>query len=185
MLTGNKTSDSIKTALMAVLIAVCAWISVPVDIPFTMQTFGVFLTLRLIGGKHGTLSILIYILLGLIGAPVFAGFSAGAGILLGPTGGYIVGFLFCGLTYLFFESRIRSRLAGNIVLFAGLCICYIFGTLWFVRVMSTRGSAYSFPQALLICVVPYIIPDLCKLALSQFIADRIVKLSLPSKDKQV
>ena len=143
MLTGNKTSDTIKAALMAVLIAVCAWISVPVEIPFTMQTFGVFLTLRLLRGKYGTVSILVYILLGLIGAPVFSGFSSGAGVLLGPTGGYIIGFLFCGMIYAAFESRIENRVTENIALAAGLLVCYLFGTLWFIRVMALRGCVLT------------------------------------------
>lgn len=184
MLTGNETSDTIKAALMAVLIAVCAWISVPVEIPFTMQTFGVFLALRLLRGKYGTVSILVYILLGLIGAPVFSGFSSGAGVLLGPTGGYIIGFLFCGMIYAAFEPRIVNRLTENAVLAAGLIICYLFGTLWFIRVMALRGNIYSLLQASLICVIPYIIPDLCKLALSQFAAERIIKLSSSSAKNQ-
>lgn len=173
MLTESKTSNNIKTALMAVLIAACAWISIPTEIPFTMQTFGVFLTLRLMKGKYGTLSVLIYILLGAIGAPVFAGFSSGIGILLGPTGGYIIGFLFSGIAYMIFERFIHSSIIENIVLLFGLMICYAFGTIWFVYVMSSRGSSYSFGQALMLCVVPYLIPDLCKLALSQLVANRV------------
>lgn len=177
MITNSKTTNSIRTALMAVLIAVCAWISIPVEIPFTMQTFGVFLTLRLLRGKHGTMSILIYILLGLIGAPVFAGFSSGAAILLGPTGGYIIGFLFCGIIFTAAEQHFHSRSAENAVLALGLAVCYAFGTIWFMHVMSLRGNSYSFLQALMLCVVPYLIPDLCKLVLSQLIADRVIKLS--------
>ena len=173
MLTENRTSNTIRTALMAVLIAVCAWISIPVEIPFTMQTFGVFLALRLLKGRHGTLSILIYILLGAIGAPVFAGFSSGIGILLGPTGGYIVGFLISGIVYMVFERFTDSRVTENLILLLGLILCYIFGTVWFVHIMSSRGNSYSFLQSLMICVVPYVIPDLCKLALSQLLADRI------------
>ena len=173
MLTESKTSNNIKTALMAVLIAACAWISIPTEIPFTMQTFGVFLTLRLMKGKYGTLSVLIYILLGAIGAPVFAGFSSGIGILLGPTGGYIIGFLFSGIAYMILEQYMHSKITENIVLLFGLIICYAFGTTWFVYVMSSRGSSYSFGQALMLCVLPYLIPDLCKLALSQLVADRV------------
>ncbi len=177
MITNSRTANSIRTALMAVLIAICAWISIPVEIPFTMQTFGVFLTLRLLRGRYGTMSILIYILLGLIGAPVFAGFSSGAAILLGPTGGYIIGFLFCGIIFMAAEHHMHGKLAENTVLVLGLAVCYAFGTLWFVHVMSMRGNSYSFIQALLLCVIPYLIPDFCKLVLSQFVAERVLKLS--------
>ena len=88
-----KTIDLAYMALGAVIIAVCSWISIPTVVPFTLQTFAVFSVLGLLGGKRGTISVLIYILLGAVGVPVFAGFSGGFGVILGPTGGYIVGFL--------------------------------------------------------------------------------------------
>ena len=84
--------DLVMVALFAALIAVCAWVTVPGSVPFTLQTMGVFLAVGLLGGKRGTLAVLIYILLGCVGLPVFAGFSGGIGVILGSTGGYIVGF---------------------------------------------------------------------------------------------
>ena len=87
-----KTIDLAYMALGAVIIAVCSWISIPTVVPFTLQTFAVFSVLGLLGGKRGTISVLIYILLGAVGVPVFAGFSGGFGVILGPTGGYIIGF---------------------------------------------------------------------------------------------
>lgn len=86
-------------AIFAVIIAVCSWISVPMVVPFTLQTFGVFCAVGLLGGKRGTLSVLIYVLLGAVGVPVFAGFSSGIGTLFGVTGGYIMGFIFTALIY--------------------------------------------------------------------------------------
>jgi len=184
MVTNNKTVNNVRTALMAVLIAVCAWISIPIEIPFTLQTFGVFLTLKLMGGKYGTVSILVYILLGLAGVPVFANFTAGAGILLGPTGGYIIGFLFTGLIYLVLQRWTTNPYSEDGVLLAGLAICYLFGTVWFVHVMGQRGNAFSFIQALTVCVVPYLVPDLCKLALSHFLAIRIKSAILGTDNAQ-
>ena len=70
-------------------------------------------------------------------------------------------------------SHMRSASAENIILFLGLAICYAFGTAWFVFVMSSRGNSYSFIQALMICVVPYIVPDICKLILSHLVAVRV------------
>ncbi|MEI3229118.1 MAG: biotin transporter BioY [Lachnospiraceae bacterium] len=95
-ITRNKTRDMVYIAIFAVLIAICSWISIPTTVPFTLQTFAVFLAVGVLGGKRGTLSILIYLLLGAIGVPVFAGFTGGIGIVLGTTGGYIIGFLFSG-----------------------------------------------------------------------------------------
>ncbi len=184
MITDNKTVNNVRTALMAVLIAVCAWISIPTEIPFTLQTFGVFLTLRLLKGKHGSLSVLIYILLGLIGAPVFANFSSGAGILLGPTGGYIIGFLFTGLIYWALERFIKNDYTESLVLAAGLAVCYLFGTIWFSHVMSAKGNDFTFIQSLMICVVPYLIPDLLKLALSQILAKQIVSIIVRADHKE-
>ena len=93
----NKAKLSVRDmayiAVFAVIMAVCSWISVPYVVPFTLQTFAVFLAVGVLGGKRGTLAVLIYILLGCVGLPVFAGFSGGIGVVLGSTGGYIVGFL--------------------------------------------------------------------------------------------
>ena len=86
-------------ALGAVFIAICSWISIPAAVPFTMQTFAAFFVLSALGGKRGTITILTYIFLGAVGVPVFAQFTSGIGILLGNTGGYIVGFIFIGLNY--------------------------------------------------------------------------------------
>ena len=93
------TRDMAYIALMAVLLAVCSWISVPAPVPFTLQTFGVFCALGLLGGRRGSTAVLLYILLGAVGLPVFSGFQGGLGKLLGPTGGYILGFLLSALLY--------------------------------------------------------------------------------------
>lgn len=83
--THTKALDLAYIALMAALIALCAWISVPLGpVPFTMQTFGIFAALGLLGGRRGTLAFLIYLLLGIVGLPVFSGFSAGAGYCSAP-----------------------------------------------------------------------------------------------------
>ena len=79
----GKTYDMVYIAVFAVVMAICSWISIPATVPFTLQTFGVFLAVGVLGGKRGTLSILVYILLGAVGVPVFAGFSGGIGSLFG------------------------------------------------------------------------------------------------------
>lgn len=155
----------VRCALFAALLAVCAWLSVPIgDIAFTMQTFGVFLALGVLGEKWGSISILIYLALGAVGMPVFAGFRGGLGVLLGVTGGYIWGFLATGLVYWGLE-KLNKPLAMGL----GLAACYVCGCLWF----SVYAGGAGFVGAVVKCVVPYLIPDLCKLVLAERLARRL------------
>ena len=166
-----------QIAMMAVVICLCAWLTVPFTVPFTMQTFGVFAALLLLGGGDGTAAIGLYLLLGLVGLPGFYGFRGGPGHLLGPTGGYLVGFLFTGLAHILLGKRIaRCKTAARVaLLFAEHLLCYLVGTLWFVAVMGSRGTPYGFFAACGLCVLPYVLPDLVKIALADFISRRVGK----------
>ncbi|MEG1458198.1 MAG: biotin transporter BioY [Acetivibrio sp.] len=161
-------------ALFSVLIAVCSWISIPFTVPFTLQTFAVFCTLGLLGGKYGSLSILVYILLGAVGVPVFSGFSGGLGYLLGSTGGYILGFIFSALIYWLITSLLGNKSWVMILsMIVGLIICYGVGTLWFMFVYAKQNGAISILTALGWCVFPFIIPDLVKIALAFLMTKRL------------
>ena len=162
-----RTVDMAYIAMFAVEMAVCAWISIPAAVPFTLQTLGVFLAVGMLGGKRGTLAVLIYLLLGAVGMPVFAGFNGGLGYMLGSTGGYIVGFLLSALTMWGFEAALGRKtwvLAVSMVL--GLAVCYAFGTAWFMVVYAKNTGAIGLMTALGWCVIPYIVPDLVKIALA-------------------
>lgn len=164
--------DIASISMMTAIIAVCSWITIPTSaVSFTMQTFGVFAALRLLGGKKGTISVLLYIFIGAIGVPVFAGFSSGPQAIVGPTGGYIIGFLFICALYWVCEKKITNRFIAYAVLTAGLFLCYTFGTVQFIHVTSVN----SVKAALLMCVVPFIIPDLIKLVLADLIGVRVKK----------
>ncbi len=160
--------------LAVAVITVCAWISLPVGpIPFTLQTLAVALAGGLLGWKRGTAAVAVYILMGLVGVPVFAGFKSGAVALFGPTGGYIFGFLFAALLPALFKllpvQKFWARTAlfylGNLL---GLAVCYFFGTVWFVLMYDCTVG-----YALTLCVTPYILPDLVKLAVAAFLAVRL------------
>ncbi len=169
-----KTIDMVYVAMFAVLMAICSWISIPMTIPFTLQTFGVFLAVGVLGGKRGSLSILIFILLGAIGLPVFAGFSGGVGVLLGSTGGYIIGFIFSALLMWLIEFLFgRKLLVLGISMVLGLIVCYAFGTAWFMVVYSRASGAIGLVTALGWCVFPYIIPDIVKIALALLLTKRL------------
>ena len=127
--THTKALDLAYIALMAALIALCAWISVPLGpVPFTMQTFGIFAALGLLGGRRGTLAFLIYLLLGIVGLPVFSGFSAGAGVLFGATGGYLLGYLAAALLFWGLTAKLGQTLpvmASAMVLGLVLCLRHL------------------------------------------------------------
>lgn len=171
-----RTADLAFIAVGAALIAICSWITIPLpSVSFTMQTFAVFLILLLLGGKRGTASILVYLLLGAVGVPVFAGFTGGFGVLLGSNGGYLVGFLFMGLLYLLAEHALGQRTVVQIAsLVVGLVVLYAFGTVWFLTVYTRTNGAVGIGTVLWWCVIPFVLPDLAKLALAFGIARRVV-----------
>lgn len=173
---GNKlgTRDYAMIAVCSAVMAVCSWISIPAAVPFTLQTFGVFLTVGLLGGKRGTIAILVYLLLGAIGLPVFSGFAGGLGYMLGATGGYIAGFLFSALLMWGIEAlagRGMWVLTGSMV--AGLIVCYAFGTIWFMTVYTRDTGEIGLMTALGWCVIPYIIPDILKIVLASLLCRRL------------
>lgn len=157
-----------RCALFAAMMALCAWIGIPLGhTVFTMQTFGVLLALGVLGGKRGTISILCYLLLGAAGLPVFSGFRGGMGAILGPTGGYLWGFLATGLVYWATEKWSRP-----LAMIAGLAVCYLCGTVWY---MTYTGGALA--AVLLQTVVPYLIPDAVKLILALRLTKKLKKYS--------
>lgn len=173
----EKTRNMVYIALFAVLMAVCAWISVPAAVPFTMQTFAVFLAVGVLGGRRGTLAVVVYILMGAVGMPVFSHFQGGLGVLFQITGGYILGFLFTALIMWGMESLARQRIWIRIFsMLLGLLACYAFGTAWFMVLYARANQAIGLGAALLWCVVPYVIPDLIKLSLALLLSRRLSKL---------
>lgn len=172
----KKAHDMVYIAIMAAIMAVTSWISIPATVPFTLQTMGVFTAVGLLGGKRGTLAVLVYILLGAIGVPVFAGFTGGIGIILGTTGGYIVGFLFSALVMWGMENLFgRSTAALAVSMVAGLLVCYAIGTVWFMAVYARNAGAIGLGTVLSWCVIPFVIPDLIKITLSLLLTNRLKK----------
>ena len=166
-------------AMMTCLIIMCSWLTIPSAVPFTMQTFAVFCSLLLLGGKAGLTSVVLYVIMGIAGMPVFAGFQGGIGHVIGPTGGYIIGLIGAALFFWLLEPLFKKHEKMRIIALAsGLLICYLFGTLWFQIVYGIKGSAYSFGTVISICVLPYIIPDLIKLTLALFVLKKVRKVMM-------
>lgn len=169
-----RTLDLTYIALFAVLISVCAWISIPMVVPFTLQTFGVFAALGTLGGRRGTYAVSVYLLLGAVGFPVFNGFQGGIGILFGTTGGYILGFLIAAWLYWWITAHFGSALPVEILSMGlGLIVCYAFGTAWFMVLYAHTSGTVGLVTALGWCVFPFIIPDLAKLTLAMLLSRRL------------
>jgi biotin transport system substrate-specific component len=167
-------------ALSVALIAVCSWIAVPTTIPFTLQTFAVFAILGLLGGRLGTAAIVSYLVMGLVGLPVFSGFSSGPAALFGTTGGYLIGFLFMGLSYWLLTYLFGNQLPlVGLFLLVGLLLLYGFGSAWFLWVYLGSGKAASFLAVLGWCVFPFVLPDLLKLALALMVVRRLRPIVSP------
>ena len=158
------TRNMTRCALFAAMMALCAWIGIPLGhTVFTMQTFGVLLALGMLGGKRGTVSVLCYLLLGAAGLPVFSGFCGGIGAILGPTGGYLWGFLATGLVFWLIEKWSRP-----VAMAAGIAACYACGTVWY---MTYTGGALA--AVLAQTVLPYLLPDAVKLILALRLTRRL------------
>ncbi len=171
------TKDMVFIPMMSVIIAICSWLSIGGAVPFTLQTFAVFVTVMILGGKKGTASILLYLFLGGIGLPVFAGFKGGFAALIGPTGGYLIGFLCIGIIFILAEKIFSGKLWVRIsALVLGNIICYAFGTAWFSFVFVGESGKMGFLAALSLCVVPYLIPDAIKLILAVLVGERVRKI---------
>ena len=166
-----KTKELVYASLCAVIIAICSWISIPTAVPFTLQTFGIYLAIAVLGGKLGTISLLIY--LGL-------GFKSGLVALMGSTGGYIIGFLATAIIMWGFEKFFgKNKVSFIISAIIGLIACYALGTVWFMKVFSAANGPIGLAATLGMCVVPFIIPDLIKLVAAYLIGSKIYRLISP------
>lgn len=168
-----KARNMALCGLFTAVLAICAWISMPMgDTVITLQTFGIFLTLGLLGGKQGTVTVLVYLLLGAIGAPVFSGLRGGLGALLGTTGGYIFGFMSTSILYWIMTSIKDTPRIRLIAMVLGLLLCYICGSWWYLTRYLTAAQT-TLGLVLLKCVVPYLIPDAIKLTLAWILTGKL------------
>ncbi|MCR4689467.1 MAG: biotin transporter BioY [Saccharofermentans sp.] len=178
----SATYNMVLIAISAALITICSWITIPLGpVPFTLQTMGILAVLMTIGGKRGCIAILVYLLLGFVGAPVFAGFKGGPASLLGPTGGFLVGFILAGLIYWLCEKLLFEKLMTtpakkiafgivNSLIFE--VVLYIVGVIWFIVVYGQKTGPIGLGAVLGMCVIPFIIPDIVKLIAAVIIGER-------------
>ena len=168
-----KTFDIFTTALFSTLTAIGAYISIPLpfsNVPLTLQTMFTYLAGAILGGYLGALSQLIYLLIGIGGLPVFAGGGASLSVLIGPSGGYLIGFVIAA----FVIGELKKIKRG----FVWLVSCMIVGTLIIYSlgvVQLMNWAKISLNQAIVIGVLPFIFGDLIKILLATYITQRVEK----------
>lgn len=164
--------DMTVTAAMAAVLCVAAPFTIPTGlIPVTLASFTVYLAAAILGAKKGIISVALYILIGAVGLPVFSGFKSGLGVLAGPTGGYLIGYLFCAAAVGLAVDRWGKRFwVFPAAMIAGTVLLYAFGTAWFM-VQSGNGLLY----ALGVCVVPFLIGDAVKIVAASGAAFQVRK----------
>ena len=159
-------------AAFTALCAVCAQIQIPLPmVPINLALFAVHLAGALLGAKFGTAAIAAYVLLGALGAPVFAGFAGGMQIIAGKTGGYIIGYILCAAIVGLLSRRLGFtflKLCLSMVI--GVAVCYVFGTAWFMVI-----SGLNLATSLSYCVLPFLPGDAVKILLAAFLALRLRK----------
>ena len=167
----SKTYEITITALMTAVTCILAPMSIPIGpVPISFTNLAIYLSLYLLGWKKGTISYLIYLLIGLVGLPVFSGFTGGPAKLAGPTGGYIIGFIVMTVIAGLFIDNCRKPWIQLIGMIVGTIVCYLFGTIWFCVV-----AGYTFQSALAVCVIPFIPADLVKMIIAMLIGPMIKK----------
>ena len=147
---------------MTAVTCVLAPMSIPIGpVPISFTNLAIYLSLYLLGWKMGTISYLMYLLIGAIGVPVFSGFSGGLGKLLGPTGGYIIGFIPMAIISGLVIEKYNNRIFQFVAMVLGTAVCYVLGTAWFCVIMDVGVAA-----ALGMCVIPFIPGDIAKIILA-------------------
>ena len=174
--TKKKSFTTFQMALIAVMAAITCILgplSIPIPVspvPISLTNLAIYLTVCLLGWKFGTISYLIYLLIGIAGLPVFSSFSSGFAKLLGPTGGYLIGFIPMAIIAGIVIDKFTNRGIQILGMIVGTAICYAFGTAWFCF-----QSGYTVGAALAVCVIPFIPADLCKMVIAMIIGPMVRK----------
>lgn len=165
---GVTPTELTKTALMTALLCVLSPLTIYLPVSPVGLTFGtlvLYLTGFLLGPRLGAAAVLLYLAIGLFGIPVFSGFTAGAAVLLGPTGGYLSGYVLCTVLVGYFTKKAEKKTLPCFVagMICGTLVVYLFGTGWFFLVYA-KGT--TFAEALLQCVVPFLPLDVVKIVIA-------------------
>lgn len=167
-----RTKQMVLIALMTAVTCVLGPLSIPLPfspVPISLTNFAIFLAIFVLGMKSGTISFIIYLLLGAIGVPVFSSFRGGLQVLAGPTGGYLIGFIFLALIMGFALEHFDRKLVPTIIgMIIGMAVCYAFGTVWLAKLLSL-----SFKEGLMMGVIPYLPGDATKIIIAAIVGPKL------------
>ena len=167
-----KTKQMVLIALMTAVTCVLGPLSIPLPfspVPISLTNFAIFLAIFVLGMKNGTISFIIYLLLGAVGVPVFSSFRGGLQVLAGPTGGYLIGFIFLALIMGFALDHFDRKLVPTIIgMIIGMVVCYAFGTVWLAKLLSL-----SFKEGLMMGVIPYLPGDAAKIIIAAIVGPNL------------
>ena len=167
-----RTKQIVLIALMTAVTCVLGPLSIPLPfspVPISLTNFAIFLAIFVLGMKSGTISFIIYLLLGAIGVPVFSSFRGGLQVLAGPTGGYLIGFIFLALIMGFALEHFDRKLVPTIIgMIIGMAVCYAFGTVWLAKLLSL-----SFKEGLMMGVIPYLAGDAAKIIIAAIVGPKL------------
>ena len=167
-----RTKQMVLIALMTAVTCVLGPLSIPLPfspVPISLTNFAIFLAIFVLGMKNGTISFIIYLLLGAVGVPVFSSFRGGFQVLAGPTGGYLIGFIFLALIMGFALDHFDRKLVPTIIgMIIGMAVCYAFGTVWLAKLLSL-----SFKEGLMMGVIPYLPGDAAKIIIAVIVGPKL------------
>ena len=167
-----RTKQMVLIALMTAVTCVLGPLSIPLPfspVPISLTNFAIFLAIFVLGMKSGTISFIIYLLLGAVGVPVFSSFRGGLQVLAGPTGGYLIGFIFLALIMGFALDHFDRKLVPTIIgMIIGMAVCYAFGTVWLAKLLSL-----SFKEGLMMGVIPYLPGDAAKIIIAVIVGPKL------------
>lgn len=167
-----KTKQMVLIALMTAVTCVLGPLSIPLPfspVPISLTNFAIFLAIFVLGMENGTISFIIYLLLGAVGVPVFSSFRGGLQVLAGPTGGYLIGFIFLALIMGFALDHFDRKLVPTIIgMIIGMVVCYAFGTVWLAKLLSL-----SFKEGLMMGVIPYLAGDVAKIIIAAIVGPKL------------
>ena len=166
-----------RVAALTAVMCVSSMIYIPLTVPITLQSLALFFGLFSLGGRDTAVAATLYVLLGIVGLPVFSGFRGGFARLLDPTGGFILALPISAFIFWLLELAFRPQAEGRILLASiSLIVIYSAGSIWFSLVYLGLAER-SFITALLTCVLPFVLPDIIKLSLAYFISKKLPRLS--------